>query len=243
MSKDRREPATINTKTPAPGSTRPEVEKFLSQVNALGTAVKAGARGRLVFALDATMSRQPTWDTACVLQADMFREAASAGGLDIQLVYFRGLNECRASGWVADSGKLAALMGRIACQGGHTQIGRVLSHAKQENERQRVQALVYVGDAMEEGIDDLCAAAGELGLRGLPVFMFQEGHDAVAENAYREIARLSGGAWCRFDTGAAEQLRELLRAVAAYAAGGRKALADLSAKHSRGAQLLLSQMK
>jgi hypothetical protein len=159
------------------------------------------------------------------------------------LVYFRGLNECRASGWVADSGKLAALMSRIDCQGGHTQIGRVLGHAKQENERQRVQALVYVGDAMEEGIDDLCAAAGELGLRGLPVFMFQEGHDAVAENAYREIARLSGGAWCRFDTGAAEQLRELLRAVAAYAAGGRKALADLSAKHSRGAQLLLSQMK
>jgi hypothetical protein len=243
MSKDRREPATTNTKTPAPGSTRPEVEKFLSQVNALGTAVKAGARGRLVFALDATMSRQPTWDTACVLQADMFREAASAGGLDIQLVYFRGLNECRASGWVADSGKLAALMSRIDCQGGHTQIGRVLGHAKQENERQRVQALVYVGDAMEEGIDDLCAAAGELGLRGLPVFMFQEGHDAVAENAYREIARLSGGAWCHFDTGAAEQLRELLRAVAAYAAGGRKALADLSAKHSRGAQLLLSQMK
>ncbi|MGE0063654.1 MAG: VWA domain-containing protein [Xanthobacteraceae bacterium] len=243
MSKDRREPTTANTKAPAPGSTRPEVEKFLSQVNAFGPAVKAGARGRLVFALDATMSRQPTWDSACVLQADMFREAASVGGLDIQLVYFRGLNECRASGWVADSDKLAALMSRITCQGGHTQIGRVLSHAKQENERQRVQALVYVGDAMEEGIDDLCAAAGELGLRGLPVFMFQEGHDGIAESAYREIARLSGGAWCRFDTGAAEQLRDLLRAVAAYAAGGRKALADLSAKHSRGAQLLLSQMK
>jgi hypothetical protein len=243
MNKDRREPTTIHTKVPAPGSTRPEVEKFLSQVNALGTAVKAGTRGRLVFALDATMSRQPTWDTACVLQADMFREAASAGGLDIQLVYFRGLNECRASGWVADSDKLATLMSRIDCQGGHTQIGRVLSHAKQENERQRVQALVYVGDAMEEGIDDLCAAAGELGLRSLPVFMFQEGHDAVAENAYREIARLSGGAWCRFDTGAADQLRELLRAVAAYAAGGRQALADLSAKRSRGAQLLLSQIK
>jgi hypothetical protein len=242
MSKDRREPATT-TKAPAPGSIRPEVDRFLSQVNALGPAVKAGARGRLVFALDATMSRQPTWDTACVLQADMFREAASVGGLDIQLVYFRGLNECRASGWVADSERLAALMSRITCQGGHTQIGRVLGHAKQENERQRVQALVYVGDAMEEAIDDLCAAAGELGLRGLPVFMFQEGHDAVAENAYREIARLSGGAWCRFDTGAADQLRELLRAVAAYAAGGRQALADLSARRSRGAQLLLSQIK
>src|SRR5690606_24315606 len=131
MSKDRREPATT-TKAPAPGSIRPEVDRFLSQVNALGPPVKAGARGRLVFALDATMSRQPTWDTACVQQADMFRAAASVGGLDIQLVYFRGLNECRASGWGADSGRLAALMSRITCQGGHTRIGRVLGHAKQE---------------------------------------------------------------------------------------------------------------
>ena len=243
MTKDRRDPTTSTRQPPAPGATRPEIEQFLSKVDALGPAVRAGARGRLVFALDATMSRQPTWDTACVLQADMFREAASVGGLDIQLVYFRGLNECRASGWVADSGRLATLMSRIACQGGHTQIGRVLSHAKQENERQRVQALVYVGDAMEEPIDDLCAEAGELGLRNLPVFMFQEGHDTVAENAFREIARLSGGAWCRFDTGAADQLRELLRAVAAYAAGGKKALADLSARHGRGARLLLAQMK
>ena len=54
------------------------------------------------------MSRQPTWDTACTLQADMFREAAAIGGLDIQLVYFRGLGECRASGWVADSERLPA---------------------------------------------------------------------------------------------------------------------------------------
>ncbi|MGE0565464.1 MAG: VWA domain-containing protein, partial [Pseudolabrys sp.] len=220
----------------------PEIEAFLDKVRSLGPAT-AGVRGRLIFALDATMSRQPTWDTACVLQADMFREAAGVGGLDIQLVYFRGLNECRASGWVADSDRLAQLMSRIGCQGGHTQIDRVLSHAKQENDRQRVQALVYVGDAMEEPIDHLCASAGELGLRGLPVFMFQEGPDPVAENAYREIARLSGGAWCRFDAGAADQLRDLLRAVAAYAAGGKKALADLSAKRDRGAQLLLSQMK
>jgi hypothetical protein len=189
------------------------------------------------------MSRQPTWDTACTLQADMFREAASIGGLDIQLVYFRGLNECRASGWVAGSERLAELMSRIDCRGGQTQISKVLNHARQEHAQQRVQALVFVGDAMEEPIDDLCQAAGELGLLSVPVFMFQEGHDPVAENAYREIARLSRGAYCRFDTGSAHQLGELLRAVAAYAAGGIKALADLSAKRSSGAQKLLAQLK
>jgi hypothetical protein len=229
--------------TPAPAANRAEIDAFLEKVKSIGPATAPhGARGRLIFALDATMSRQPTWDSACALQAEMFREAAAVGGLDVQLVYFRGLNECRASGWVAGSEKLASLMSRIDCRGGQTQIGKVLSHARQEHARKKVQALVFVGDAMEEPIDALCAAAGELGLLGVPAFMFQEGHDSVAENAYREIARLSHGAWCRFDAGSAQQLRELLRAVAAYAAGGRRALTALSAK-SGPAQALLAQLK
>jgi hypothetical protein len=237
MSKDR------SQQTPAPASSRPEIAEFIERVHALGPASASDKRGRLIFALDATMSRQPTWDSACALQADMFREAAKAGGLDIQLVYFRGLGECRASGWVTGAEKLAGLMSAIDCRGGHTQIGKVLSHARQEYGKQRVQAMVFVGDAMEEKIDDLCTAAGELGLLGMPVFMFQEGDDPVAENAYREIARLSRGAYCRFDTGAAHQLGELLRAVAAFAAGGIKALADLSARRSDGARKLLAQLR
>lgn len=237
MSKDR------SQQTPAPASSRPEIAEFIERVHTLGPASASDKRGRLIFALDATMSRQPTWDSACALQADMFREAAKTGGLDIQLVYFRGLGECRASGWVAGAEKLAGLMSAIDCRGGHTQIGKVLSHARQEYGKQRVQAMVFVGDAMEEKIDDLCTAAGELGLLGVPVFMFQEGDDPVAENAYREIARLSRGAYCRFDTGAAHQLGELLRAVAAYAAGGLKALADLSARRSDGARKLLAQLR
>jgi signal transduction histidine kinase len=228
---------------PTPVSPRPEIAEFLEQVRALGPAETAGKRGRLIFALDATMSRQPTWDTACALQADMFREAASVGGLAIQLVYFRGRDECRASGWVAGSEKLAKLMNAIDCRGGQTQIGRVLAHARQEHGRQPIQALVFVGDAMEEPIDDLCAVAGELGLLGVRTFMFQEGHNPVAESAYREIARLTHGAYGRFDAGAAHELRELLRAVAAYAAGGLDALQALSARQTAGAQKLLAQLR
>ena len=203
---------------------------------------REGAKGRMVFALDATMSRQPTWDMACALQADMFREAASIGSLDIRLVYYRGLSECRATGWISDSGQLARLMGKIDCQGGNTQIGKVLSEARREAVASAVRAVVFVGDAMEEAVDDLCAKAGELGLLKVPVFMFQEGHDVAAEQAFREIARLTGGAWCRFDPGAAAQLRELLRAAAAYAAGGREALLRLS-KTGGGAAKLIGQMK
>ena len=182
-------------------------------------------RGRLLFAMDATMSRQPTWDMALALQADMFHAVKAVGGLDVQLIYFRGAGECRASGWVSDPDALAALMTRVTCAGGYTQIGKVLSHARTEAAKKPVNALVYVGDCMEENIDDLCGRAGELALLGVPVFLFQEGADARAEKAFREIARLTKGAYCRFDAGSAAQLRELLSAVAVYAAGGRKALA------------------
>lgn len=222
-------------------SSTADIEDFLTQAKALGPGGNA-ARGRLIFALDATLSRQPTWDMACALQADMFKEAASTGSLSMRLIYYRGLNECRASPWIADSGKLAALMGRIQCVGGHTQIGRVLADARREAAASGVRALVFVGDAMEENVDELCAKAGELGMLRVPCFMFQEGHDAQAEQAFREIARLTGGAWCRFDPGASAQLRELLRAVAAYAAGGRNALKRLAA-NSQGATLLLGQLR
>jgi hypothetical protein len=189
------------------------------------------------------MSRQPTWDTACRLQADMFREAAAIGGLDVQLVYYRGLAECRASPWVSQAERLAGLMERIDCRGGHTQIRKVIAHARRESEKTKVQAVVFVGDAMEEKLDDLCHAAGELGLLGVPAFMFQEGDDPIAEQAFREIARLTRGAYCRFDPGAAHQLGELLRAAAAYAAGGMRALEQLSERRDPGAIKLIAQMR
>ena len=218
-----------------------DIAAFVAKARAMSPH-GASAKGRLVFALDATMSRQPTWDMACALQADMFREAASMGSLDIRLVYYRGLNECRATGWISDSAQLAKLMGKIDCQGVNTQIGNVLSEARREAVASGVRAVVFVGDAMEEAVDDLCARAGELGLLKVPVFMFQEGNNPAAEQAFREIARLTGGAWCRFDPGASAQLRELLRAAAAYAAGGREALLRLS-KTASGAAKLIGQMK
>ena len=234
---------TDRGRAPAATATRAEIDAFLARVKGLAPTGEAGRRGRLIFALDATMSRQPLWDTACQLQADMFREAAAIGGLDVQLIYYRGLAECRASRWVSQAERLGELMSRIDCRGGHTQLGKVLSHARHETERQKVQALVFVGDAMEEKLDGLCHAAGQLGLLGVPAFMFQEGFDPIAEQAFREISRLTRGAYCRFDPGAAHQLGELLRAAAAYAAGGMRALADLSARRDAGAIKLLQQMR
>jgi hypothetical protein len=242
MANDPKPPAERG-RAPTVTSTRAEIDSFLTKVKGLAPTGEPGRRGRLIFALDATMSRQPMWDTACRLQADMFREAAAIGGLDVQLVYYRGLSECRASRWVSQAERLAGLMEQIDCRGGHTQIGKVIAHAKRETQIKTVQALVFVGDAMEEKLDDLCHAAGELGLFGVPAFMFQEGFDPITEQAFREIARLTRGAYCRFDPGAAHQLAELLRAAAAYAAGGLRALENLSRQHQDGAVKLLAQMR
>ena len=199
------------------------IDAFVRQARALATPSGEG-EGRLILALDATMSRQPTWDLACRLQGEMFDAVGKAGGLSVQLVYFRGLSECRASRFVRDTGALKDLMTRIDCRGGHTQISKVLAHALKETGRQKVNALVYIGDAMEEEVDELAAKAGRLGLHGVPVFAFQEGRDPAAETALREIARLSKGAWFRFDRDAAGTLSKLLSAVAVFASGGLKAL-------------------
>jgi hypothetical protein len=205
-------------------------------------APSPGTRGRLIFALDATMSRQPTWDLAQALQARMFQAAAGLGGLDVQLVYFRGFNECRASKFVSGGQGLAELMGRIAVRGGETQIRKVLSHARDEAKRAKVAALIFIGDAMEENPDALAALAGELALQGVKAFMFQEGHDPAARRAFEEIARLTGGAYSAFDAGASARLEALLRAAASYAAGGHAALV-LQAEADPAARLLLSQMR
>jgi hypothetical protein len=189
-----------------------EVDKFLKDMK------KGSASGRLIFALDATASRKPTWDLASNLQAQMFQEVA---GLSLQLVYYRGFNECKATDWISNSTLLIQKMSAIDCLGGTTQIGRVLAHAKNETTKQNVGALVFVGDAMEESPDVLIAKARDL---GIPTFMFQEGRDQIVEMTFREIAKHTGGAYERFDANSAKQLGELLRAVALFATGGLKAL-------------------
>jgi hypothetical protein len=216
-----------------------EVETFLRQVAAMPAARPSRGRGRLIFAMDATASRSPTWDRACQLQGEMFEATAALGGLEVQLVFFRGFGECKSSRWLSTAPQLHGAMRVVSCVGGRTQIARVLSHAIKQARAGQVSALVYVGDAMEESLDELLGLAGELGLLGVPTFIFHEGGDPVAARAFKEIARVTRGAYCPFNAASADQLRALLGAVAAYAAGGTRALADYG-KRTGGAALLLA---
>lgn len=224
-----------HAKVPAPIASATDLAAFLAEVRSL----PAAGRGRLLFALDATASRQPNWDRAAGLQAEMFQAAAGLGGIEIQLACYRGFGEFRVSPWLADGRALARLMAGVLCHSGRTQIGKVLQHAINVARGGRLSALVFVGDCVEEDPDLLAARAGELGLLGVRGFFFLEGDNAAARHAFEAMARLSGGAFCRFEAGAAEVLRGLLRAVATYAAGGLEALQAL-ARHSGGESALIA---
>ena len=224
-------------KPPARRSSSREITAFLRKGKDIAEFVEK--QPRLLFAIDATASRQPTWDRARHLQQDMFRVSGKVASLAVQLCYYRGFAEFRASPWLTDSAALARLMARVHCEGGHTQIARLLRHARSEHGKAGVRALVFIGDAIEENPDTLCDLAGQCGIVKLPLFLFQEGRDPPVEQTFRTMARVSGGAYARFDSSSADVLAGLLGAVASYARGGRAALEELGGD---SAKLLLEQL-
>jgi hypothetical protein len=220
-----------------------DVAAFLQKTRTLQTMISHGGNpGRLAFMIDATASRQPAWDRACRIQGQMFKAVEQTGRLQIQLVYFRGFAEFHASAWLADSQSLLHEMTGVQCLAGHTQIERSLRHLIAETTRQPVAAAVYIGDACEENSASILQLAGQLGVRSTPLFVFHEGQDPRAADIFESMAKLSHGAYCRFDSGSAGMLSELLSAVAVYAAGGKAALQALAAKGTPQLQQLTGQL-
>lgn len=220
-----------------------EVAGFVEQLRNLPGPARGGGAGRLIFALDATASRQATWDLASQVQGEMFLEAGRVGGLEVQLAFYRGFGECKSSAWVRDTAELVRLMRAVRCVAGKTQIARILQHALNEARRRPVQALVFVGDCMEEDVDELGRLAGELGLLGVRAFMFHEGRDTRAEHAFQQIAHLTRGACFPFSAASAADLRALLGGVAAWAAGGRAALTALASRSGGVVKRLEHQLR
>jgi len=224
-------------KPPSRQSSSGEIQRFLQQSKNISTFVER--QPRLIFAIDATASRQPTWDIACHLQSEMFLATDKVASLSVQLCYFRGFHDFSASSWLNDSAELARQMAKVQCEGGRTQIGRLIKHALAAHNQIPIRAVVFIGDAMEESADSLCKLAGQSGLLKLPLFMFQEGRSRAATQTFGEMARLSGGAFAHFDQQSADTLAALLGAVASFAAGGRDALLK---DNSEIAKQLLQQL-
>ncbi|HEU5097218.1 MAG TPA: VWA domain-containing protein [Reyranella sp.] len=229
-------------KMPSVGGTSSTVDAFVREVERLPSTSGRPGRGRLLFGMDATASREPTWDHACSIQGEMFVAADTLGGLDVRLAFYRGFDELKVSRWTSDGRELARLMGAVRCLAGRTQIGRLLHYAGDQRRDSRLDAVVFVGDCCEEDVDQVGHEAGQLGLLGLPVFVFQEGQDRVASRIFPQIAKLTRGAYCKFDRNSPDQLKRLLGAVAAYAAGGREAFLKYG-KEKGVAALLTNQVK
>ena len=219
-----------------------DVETFLKKLE-VTPHISQEKRGRLLFGLDATASREPTWDQACQIQAEMFAATVSLGGLEIQLSYYRGYHEFVALPWLTSAKELIHHMTRVRCLGGFTQIARFLDNAIKERNIRKINAAVFVGDCVEEDVDLLSEKAGQIGLLGVPIFVFQEGSDRAASATFSHMARLTGGVHCYFNSSSAGQLQDLLRAVAIFAAGGRQALESHSRNGGEEIKLLASKLR
>ena len=222
-------------------STNAEVKAFLNQVAKIPKTGN-GSRGRLLFAIDATLSRESTWDLASQIQSEMFIATKDLGGLEVQLAFYRGFGEMKVTKWLSAPDELVKKMNLVRCVAGRTQIRKVLRHTLKETKQQKVNALVFVGDVIEEDIDELGHLSGQLGLIGTPVFIFQDGEEPISKRGFQDIARLSNGAYSTFNADSAAQLSELLRAVAVFSAGGVSALTSYGKKIGGRALQISNQM-
>lgn len=232
----------MSSTLPDKKSSQQEIQSFLDQVNK--TPVRTGKkRGRLLFAMDATASREHVWDIASQNHAAMFAETDKVSGLDVQLCYYRGFGEFKASDWTHQARDLQRQILSVHCLAGKTQIAKVLKYALKECKDKPINALVFVGDCVEEDPDLLGQLAGQLGILNVPIFLFQEGQDPIATRTFAHLATLSGGAHCHFDAKSAHKLAQLLAAVAVFASGGRGALSSNALSHDRDVKHLLEQLK
>ncbi len=228
---------------PRPPTPHDNVQRFLAQARAAGLPAKRAPR-RVLFALDATASRESTWDLAMNLHAELFQVAAGQAGANqgggaaaeiaVQLAYYRGFNEFHASPWSTSAAELLGYMTGVACRGGLTQIQRLLEHTLSESKRGPIRAAVFIGDACEEPRAALLATAGKLALFNVPCFIFQEGDDPGAARVFGEIAGITGGAHAPFAAGSADRLRALFNIVARYAAHGRAGVDEIDHDAARG---------
>ncbi|MDA7840351.1 hypothetical protein N9A55_06245 [Luminiphilus sp.] len=194
----------------------------------------------MLFALDATASRDATWQTAKRHHRELYDATTGASSIAIQLCYYRGLNEFDTSQWLSSGPELRTRMDKVTCKGGPTQIARLLTHyLAAGTPTTPVRSLIFIGDAVEEHPDTLFNLAGQCRLKGQPVFIFQEGADITATRVFSEIARISGGAYAALGAQNAQAMGLLLRAVARYASGGRQALTQSGTESDK---LLLAQL-
>ena len=204
---------------------------------------------RVILAL-ANHGRSAGWDRAKVLQRQMF-DAAVGSGLEMKFAFYgsddaAGVRRCRiTTRWITHPDDMAGLMDRAECNCGcYVYIRDALGQAVKENEDRPMRALIIVGDAFHDdadGLDEAAMSANRLRRVGTKLFLLQQGDDPITARRLQYLAKVSGGAYFRFDPRTQEQqFSEICEAISAYATGGEEAV---KATGRQAATLVLEHLK
>lgn len=210
----------------------------------LAKAIANPQRPRLVFSMDATASREGSWNIAKEITGAMFE--AVPDELDVALVYHGGGRLQEMTPFSSNAKTFLDKVHSVRCRAGRTALNAILAKAVEVS---RLKALIYVGDCFEESPQEAMDLAQQLKLKGVRCFLFHDessagsGYDVeTARRVFQEIARITGGAVLPFDENAPDLVKALLEAIAIYAAQGMKAL-ESKIRALPAARLLLDQMK
>ena len=200
---------------------------------------EAPTRPRLVFAFDATASREPAWATARQVTDALVK--ALPGELDVALAVHGGSTLHTFTEFTADARTLRDRAAGIGCIAGFTRMLPILARSLK---RPGVRVVVYIGDVFEESLGRGRNLADAMGRRGMKLIVLHDTSDAAARGhaeIFLDLARRTGGCVLPFDASAPAKLRELLAAVAVFAVGGRALLEEKSG-HMPGALVLLRHL-
>lgn len=197
-------------------------------------AAPAARRPRLVFAVDATASREAAWASAKKITDRMFGVIPNA--LDVALAVHGGDDLHTFTTFSADVDAFRKQAAAVDCESGVTRLCDIMARTLDAG---GVRVMSYIGDAFEEDADEALKLADRFRLRGIQAVMLSDGAEGKPLEVFRQIAERTGGAVLDFRAGDAALMGELLAGVATLAIGGRRLL---EAQHTAGARLLLTHL-
>ena len=182
------------------------------------------SRPRLVFAVDATASREPAWAAARQVTDALVK--ALPGELDVALAVHGGSRVHTFTAFTNDPATLRDRTAGVTCEAGLTRLLPILSASLKQPS---VRVIVYIGDVFEENVTQGRGLADSLGQRGAKLIVLHDTADPSARRdaeLFWDLAKRTGGCVLPFDVNAPGRLRDILSAVAVYAVGGEKLLRE-----------------
>lgn len=196
-------------------------------------------RPRLIFAVDATASREPAWRAARGVTDSLVK--ALPGALDVALAVHGGGRVHTFTPYTTAANTLRDRAAGVMCKAGFTRLLPIMASAVKDP---GVKVVIYIGDVFEESLARGRRLADSMGARGTRLIVLHDTADPAARGhaeIFWDLAKRTGGCVLPFEAGASRKLHDLVSAVAVYAVGGERLLQER--RHALpGAVALLEQL-